>query len=518
MQASSLVRSKEISPPLVTSLSSGEHTYTGIRIAPAHSGLHKTIRNPQNLSGWYVSEKDISPWQWNSTMEHQKWLYLTFSDTSPELRPISDVFHMKIEGTLRMLERYLRALKALASREQLDADALYLSASFYDESGNFYFLHPQIAQLTQQNYEQLIATPEREETGAIGGQQEILPVLAHHLQLQLLQSSNNGYSQAAPHSDGSTQGSQTALHLHSQLPQLNPRIADFLFKTVNNRIVTGRSSARSSASRTRGARASSSQSADSSPLAAKILEFADEISAWRDNTIFENIHLEQAEERRKNADAAEQAVRKREKRRNFKKNHGSTVFITAAALIVLAFFATPFVKKAFEPDITEGLAPTEVIELFYLSQNSLDHEAMNQCTSSSTGKAYINQVTTLFVISRVRQGIEMKDVFTPAPEWIAAGRPELKDSSFVFGVSDLKINPTAKNHRFEVSFIQWSTLPPKAEELTSEEEMAAIASTGEVQAFRVREMVSMNETSKGWKIDRIERTHYEPYDFKTAMQ
>ncbi|HKK64327.1 MAG TPA: hypothetical protein VJ967_00635, partial [Clostridia bacterium] len=103
MQASSLVRSNEISPPLVTRLSSAEHKYTGIRIAPAHSGLHKTIRNPQSLSGWYVSEKDISPWQWNSTMEHQKWLYLTFSDTSPDLRPLSDVFHMKIDGTLRIL-------------------------------------------------------------------------------------------------------------------------------------------------------------------------------------------------------------------------------------------------------------------------------------------------------------------------------------------------------------------------------------------------------------------------------
>ena len=62
------------------------------------------------------------------------------------------------------------------------------------------------------------------------------------------------------------------------------------------------------------------------------------------------------------------------------------------------------------------------------------------------------------------------------------------------------------------------TLPPKAEELTAEEEMAEVAPTDEVQAFRVKETVHMIETSKGWKIDRIERTHYEPYDFRTAMQ
>lgn len=513
MQTSSLIRSKEISPPLVTPLTSGEYTYTGIRIAPAHSGLHKTIRNPQSLGGWCVSEKNISPWRWNSTMEHQKWLYLTFSDTSPDLHPLSDVFHMSIDGTLRILECYLRALNALVSREGLDADALYLSASFYDERGNFYFLHPQIAQLTQQNYEQVRGTSERESTGAIGGQQEILPVLAHYLQLQLLQSSNQSHSQTGPHRDRNTSDSPTVVHLHSQLPQLNPRIADFLFKAVNNRSSTSRS-----ASRARSTQASSSRSSDTSPFSDKILEFADEISTWRDATIFENIHLEQADERRKVADAAEQAVRKREKRRSFKKKHGSTIFITAAALIVIGFFAAPFVKNAFEPDITEGLAPTEVIELFYLSQNSLNHEAMNACTSSSAGKSYISQVTNLFVISRVRQGIEMKDVFTSAPEWIAAGQPELRDNSFVFGITDLEISSTAAKRQYEVSFIKWSTLPPQAEELTSEEELAQVSSTEDVQAFRITETLHMIETSKGWKIDRIERTHYEPYDFRTAMQ
>jgi ABC-type proline/glycine betaine transport system substrate-binding protein len=45
-----------------------------------------------------------------------------------------------------------------------------------------------------------------------------------------------------------------------------------------------------------------------------------------------------------------------------------------------------------------------------------------------------------------------------------------------------------------------------------------VASTNEVQAFRLKETVNMIETSKGWKIDRIERTHYEPYNFRTAMQ
>ncbi|MFO7731678.1 MAG: hypothetical protein R6V86_13055, partial [Spirochaetia bacterium] len=118
----------------------------------------------------------------------------------------------------------------------------------------------------------------------------------------------------------------------------------------------------------------------------------------------------------------------------------------------------------------------------------------------------------------VRQGIEMKDVFTSAPEWIAAGQPELRDNSFVFGITDLEISSTATKRQYEVSFIKWSTLPPQAEEPRSEVELAQVSSTEDVQAFRITETLHMIETSKGWKIDRIERTHYEPYDFRTAMQ
>ena len=476
------IHSTEVRPPIVTDLNSGERTYTSLRIAPSHSGLHKAIRNPHTLSGWRVTASGVESWRWNGTVEHQNWLYLTFVDVAEGLHPCSDIFKMDLKDTLRMLEHFLSTLHQLSVQENFEPDALYLSSSFFDAEGNLYFLHPEIAQLTQQNFEQLCPTPGMDETGPVG-RRELVPMTAYLLQLNIL---NKHLSEKQQELDAA----QVKTHLHTVFPELSPRIADFLFDTVNRQ--TTHESTHDDLSHT-----------------------AEEVAAWRKADVVEDIHMEKAEERRSKAVNVEKSLRKREKLRTLKKRHGSTAILTLAALVVIGFFAAPFVQRAFEPDITEGLSPTEVIELFYTSHNSLNHEAMAECTTSSIGNSHINQVTTLFVIARIRQGVEMKDVFTPAPEWIEAGKPELKDNSFVFGITELNIRKAEGSNQFDASYIKWSTLPPDAEELTSETEQAQVSSTGQVRAFRITERLHMIESPKGWKIDRIEVRQEEPYQFRT---
>lgn len=476
------VRSTEIRPPAVTQLSSGERTYTSIRIAPAHSGLHKAIRNPHTLSGWRVTANGVGQWRWNGTVEHQDWLYLTFADVAEGLYPCTDIFRMELKDTLQMLERFLSTLQQVSEQEDFEPDALYLSSSFFDEEGSLYILHPQIAQFTQQNFEQLCPTPGMDETGPVG-RRELVPMTAYLLQLNLL---NRHSQEKQPQLDAA----QVKTHLHTVIPELNPRIADFLFHSINR------------------------QSTARSPRE-DLREAAEEAAAWRKADVIEKIHMDKAEERRTKAVSVQKSLRKREKLRRIKKKHGSTAILTIAALVVIGFFAAPFVQRAFEPDITEGLSPTEVIELFYTSQNSLDHETMGECTTGSIGNSHINQVTTLFVIARIRQGVEMKDVFTPAPDWIEAGKPELKDNSFVFGVTELNIRKVEGSNQYEASYIKWSTLPPDAEELTSENEQALVTSTGQVRAFLTSERLHMIESSKGWKIDRIEMQQEESYQVRT---
>lgn len=473
------IRSTEITPPAVTRLGSGESSYTSVRIAPSHSRLHKIIRNPQSLSGWCVNAAEVQPWKWNGTVEHRQWLYLTFADMPAELYPFTDVFRKEIKAALPMIEVWLQSLHRIAQQEGFEPDALMLAASYFDEEGHLYFLHPEIAQLTQRHFEELCPTPGMEEYGPVG-RKELVPMTAYLLQLNILNTKAGDRRLSAEEPLHKT-------HLHSVIPELNPRIADFLFRTVNRQ-------------------------ASATSVLEDIRQAAAELSACREADLFEQVHLEVAEERRSTAVSAEKSLRKRERMRSFRKKHGATIMLTAAVVVAIAFFAAPFVQRAGEPDVTEGLTPTEVIELFYTSHNSLNHEAMAECTTSSIGNSHINQVTTLFVIARVRQGVEMKDVFTPAPEWIQAGKPELNDSNFVFGITDLNISRTEQKNQFEASYIKWTTLPPDAEELTSENEQAQITSTGKVRSLRVSERLDLTETSKGWKIDKIELIQQAPLE------
>ncbi len=473
------IRSTEINPPPVTRLSSGERSYTSVRIAPSHSRLHKAIRNPQALSGWFVNRAGIQPWKWNGTVEHREWLYLTFADIDVELYPFTDVFRKETNIAIPMIKSLLDSLSQIAQEAEFEPDALMLTASYFDDEGNLYILHPEIAQLTQQHFEELCPTPGMDQYGPVG-RKELIPMTAYLLQLNIL-NARTDEKQAAE------AGSLVKAHLHSVVPELNPQIADFLFKTINR------------------------QSTVASSIE-DIRNAADEIAAWQKTDLFEQVHLDEAEERRSSAVAVEKSLRKREKLRSFRKKHGSTLILTAAALVAIAFLVTPFIKRAAEPHVTEGLTPVEVIELFYTSHNSLNHEAMAECTTSSIGNSHINQVTTLFVIARIRQGVELKDVFTSAPEWLEAGKPALKDGSFVFGITEMDISRTEESNRFEVSYIKWTTLPPDAEELTSETEQAQVTSTGQVRASRIIERLYMAETNRGWKIDNIELIQQEPLE------
>ena len=473
------IRSTEITPPPVTRLRSGDRSDISVRIAPSHSRLHKAIRNPQALSGWYVNRAGIQPWKWNGTVEHQEWLYLTFADISVDIYPFSDVFRKELKAALPMIEFWLDSLSQIAQAEKFEPDALVLTASYFDEEGNLYILHPEIAQLTQQHFEELCPTPGMDQHGPVG-RKELIPMTAYLLQMNILDT--NADDGHAPEGD-----SLVKAHLHTVVPELNPHIAEFLFRTINRQNTV-------------------------TSVVEDIRSTADEIATWQKTEPFEQVHLDEAEERRSAAVSAEKTLRKREKIRQFRKKHGSTTILTAAALVAIAFFVAPFIKRAAEPHVTEGLAPTEVIELFYTSHNSLNHEAMAECTTSSIGNSHINQVTTLFVIARIRQGVELKDVFTAAPEWIEAGKPELKDSNFVFGITELEISRTEERNQFEASYIKWTTLPPDAEELTSETEQAQVTSTGQVRASRVTERLQMTETDKGWKIDKIDLIQQEPLE------
>ncbi len=173
----------------------------------------------------------------------------------------------------------------------------------------------------------------------------------------------------------------------------------------------------------------------------------------------------------------------------FWQRHWKTALLVAAVAAAVGIFAGTVLRNLLEPRSTRGLSPREVVETFYRSVNTLDHERMQDCVSGRAGKELINQVIQVYVLSRVQQGYEGRSGIRSAGEWDQAGRPEVRPPDSLFGVTDLSVAPLAGEAEpaFQVSYRLWL---PDPERGTIPRE--------------VRERVFLRRQGGAWVIHRIE--------------
>ena len=87
---------------------------------------------------------------------------------------------------------------------------------------------------------------------------------------------------------------------------------------------------------------------------------------------------------------------------------------------------------------------------------------MQACVIGPAGQGMIDEVTTLYVTSRVTLGYEGRSSIVSAAEWDAAGRPPLVPPSSLYGVTGLT---TAEEQGepapvFLVRYDKWNPAPP----------------------------------------------------------
>jgi hypothetical protein len=123
--------------------------------------------------------------------------------------------------------------------------------------------------------------------------------------------------------------------------------------------------------------------------------------------------------------------------------HTYTVHLIIAGIMIIAGAALTFniLQKASVPSPTRGLEPEQVVQLFYESMNSLDHDTMEACVTDGAGKNYIEAAVRLTVISRVSAAYSVggPPPFVSAQEWVDAGLPPLERGRFIFGAADLSL-------------------------------------------------------------------------------
>jgi hypothetical protein len=194
---------------------------------------------------------------------------------------------------------------------------------------------------------------------------------------------------------------------------------------------------------------------------------------------------ELAQQARRSGSVAARAYR----RGVFWQRHWRTVLIVAAAAVAVGIFSGTVLRNLLKPRSTSGYSPIQVVQTFYRSINSLDHERMQDCVTGRAGRQLIDQVINVYVIGRVNLGYEGRSLIRSAEEWDRQGRPTVAPPESVFGITDLSIQALEGGPQpvFRVSYRFWAPDPEKG-----------------TSAREARDRVTLRKQGRDWVIFRLE--------------
>lgn len=198
------------------------------------------------------------------------------------------------------------------------------------------------------------------------------------------------------------------------------------------------------------------------------------------------------------------------RRRIYLRRHKKKLIIIGSALVVFLFLASFIGNLLFRARPTDGLPPEQVVEYFYQARNNLDHETLDACLEGSTGSYLVDEVTTLFVITRVRLGYEGSDVLIPAERWLSTGAKEPKEGAMIYGVAAVAITPISRDEetaQFQSSYLQ--VVP------SSGEEQGVVSEPYEIS--KITEELSLEKKSRRWEINKITPIESSPISRQEAL-
>jgi len=186
---------------------------------------------------------------------------------------------------------------------------------------------------------------------------------------------------------------------------------------------------------------------------AKVLgpPYSRKVSSWIDSLSDEELSKIRAEHERYAKKSATVV-----KTRRFLVRYKVAVAVSLAAFITLIFIITGMVRRQMELPTTKGMNAVEVVQAYYGAIGELNSELMEACVTGRAGRDDINMVVNFFVVTRVRQGYEMRDAYMSAQRWVDAGRPVTYDT--IFGITDLSIvvlSAGETDASLEANYILW---------------------------------------------------------------
>ena len=212
---------------------------------------------------------------------------------------------------------------------------------------------------------------------------------------------------------------------------------------------------------------------------------------------------DEAESFRRRA-AYEAASLKKRARADFFRRRGGMLIAAAVVAAVAAFIAADMIRAQREKPDFSALPPLELVGRYYAAVDGLDLDSLEACGDKKVMNGDWNLVMNLTVVTKTRTAYEGRNPVLRAKDWVAAGKPALAETDFLYGIVGLAIAEEAGGgpgeRKFRASYSFWS-LDRKDDASGDPSKSASFPS----EEKRVDELSLARGEKGGWRIVGLER-------------
>lgn len=226
-----------------------------------------------------------------------------------------------------------------------------------------------------------------------------------------------------------------------------------------------------------------------------IVDWINQLQLWKEEGAIDPINPEEHLHLQKSATKKQNKRQKQFERKQFFSHNWKTITVITAVLASIISFSIGPIKNAMEPPITTGMTAEEVVETYYRGILDMDVEIMEDCIIKAAGKNDINEVTQLYVISKVRTGYEGKSGLISAQDWNDGVITTLEPGEQVYGIANLTLDKI-DNSSFQANYIRW--YPNIPEDAESEKILPPIK-------IYVKDILTLEKVKEVWVINNLTR-------------
>ena len=151
-----------------------------------------------------------------------------------------------------------------------------------------------------------------------------------------------------------------------------------------------------------------------------------------------------------------QKIEKRASRRVFFRKKGFKVFMIALAAAAVLGIASFYIYKALKPPVTRYMDEAQIIAFYYDMYTDLDVTQMKEPLRNGYEGPDMVEVSTMYVTGTMQKAYDGNSLIVDPRVWIAQGMGPLKESSYVFGVTDVAVERISDDV-FRATLTAWSS-------------------------------------------------------------